>query len=116
MSTLKDSHSNEIEFLFKEIAQLRTNIEAQVAKLDLKDHQLNTLRESYERELTLNANEINTLNKKLIQSEEDKSKEIKELTNKRDLEKSRTSGIVHSRKESNQYIEKQLRKLNEDIL
>lgn len=45
--------------------------------------------------------------------EEDKLKEIKDLTNKRQLEKSRTSGLVNSKKESNQYIEKQLRKLNE---
>lgn len=48
--------------------------------------------------------------------EEDKLKEIKDLTNKRQLEKSRTSGLVNSKKESNQYIEKQLRKLNEEIL
>lgn len=41
---------------------------------------------------------------------------MKDLNQKRDLERSRTSGIVSSRKESNQYIEKQLRKLNEDIL
>jgi hypothetical protein len=41
---------------------------------------------------------------------------VRELSSRRELERSRTSGLVNSKKESNQYIEKQLRKLNEDIL
>lgn len=64
----------------------------------------------------MNAGEINSLSKKIIQIEDDKQKEVKDLSSKRELERSRTSGMVSSRKESNQYIEKQLRKLNEDIL
>ena len=43
-------------------------------------------------------------------------REIRELTNRRELERSRTSGAVSSRKEANSYIEKQLRKLNEEVL
>lgn len=38
------------------------------------------------------------------------------MTNRRELERSRTNGVVSSRKESNLYIEKQLRKLNEEVL
>ena len=38
------------------------------------------------------------------------------MNNKRELERSRTSGMVTSRRETNQYIEKQLRKLNEEVL
>lgn len=38
LSTLKNSHTNEIEFLFKEIAQLRASIETYNAKLEVKDH------------------------------------------------------------------------------
>ena len=116
VSELKSSHTNEIEFLFKEITQLRASINTYDSKIDLKDHEILCLRESYERQLALNTKEINTLSKKIIQLDEDKAKEIKDLTNKRELERSRTSGIVNSKKQSNQYIEKQLRKLNEDIL
>lgn len=47
VSTLKNSHTNEIEFLFKEIAQLRASIETYNAKLEVKDHELITLKESY---------------------------------------------------------------------
>lgn len=64
----------------------------------------------------MNANEINTLSKKIIQLEDDKIREIKDLTNRRELEKSRTTGVVNSRKESSLYIQKQLRKLNEEVL
>ncbi len=56
------------------------------------------MKASYERELAMNTSEINSLSKKLIQLEDDKLKEIKDLTNRRELEKSRTSGIVNSRK------------------
>lgn len=52
----------------------------------------------------MNANEINTLSKKIIQLEDDKIREIKDLTNRRELEKSRTTGVVNSRKESSLYI------------
>lgn len=38
------------------------------------------------------------------------------MTNRRELERSRTSGAVSSRKEANLYIEKQLRKLNEEVV
>ncbi len=98
MSSLKYVHTTQVEFLFKEIAQLRASIETYKSKLDVKDHENNTLKASYERELAMNTSEINSLSKKLIQLEDDKLKEIKDLTNRRELEKSRTSGIVNSRK------------------
>ena len=60
--------------------------------------------------------EINTLSKKMMQLEEDRLREVRDLTNRRELERSRTSGAVSSRKEANLYIEKQLRKLNEEVL
>ena len=70
------------------------------------------MKESYERELEERINEINNLNRNLLAIEEYKNKEIKGLTNKRELERSRTSGIVSSRKENTQFMDKQLRKLN----
>ena len=60
--------------------------------------------------------EINNLNRNLLAIEEYKNKEIKELSSKRELERSRTSGIVSSRKENNQFMDKQLRKVNEEVL
>lgn len=71
---MKNTHTNEIEFLFKEITQMKASINTYDSKIDLKDHEIATLRESYERELGLNTSEINTLNKKIIQLEEEKSK------------------------------------------
>ena len=41
------------------------------------------------------------------------NKEIKDLSIKRELERSRASGVISSRKENNQFMDKQLRKLNE---
>jgi hypothetical protein len=116
MTNLKSTHTTEIDFLFQEIAQLRASIETYKSKLDVKDHENITLKASYERELGMNAAEINSLSKKIIQLEEDKIREIKDLNNRRELEKSRTNGVVSSRKESTLYIEKQLRKLNEEVL
>lgn len=69
LSELKNTHTNEIEFLFKEIAQTRASIETYNSKLDLKDHEIATIKDSYERELASNMSEINTLNKKIIQIE-----------------------------------------------
>lgn len=116
MSSLKNTHTNEIQFLFQEIAQLRAGVDAYNSKLEIKDHEISTVKQSYEREISMNTSEINTLNKKIIQLEEEKLREIRDLTNRRELEKSRTSGMVNSRKETTQYIEKQLRKLNEEVL
>ena len=53
---------------------MKASINTYDSKIDLKDHEIATLRESYERELGLNTSEINTLNKKIIQLEEEKSK------------------------------------------
>ena len=43
-------------------------------------------------------------------------REVRDLTNRRELKRLRTSGAVTSRKEANLYIEKQLRKLNEEVV
>jgi hypothetical protein len=43
------------------------------------------LKASYERELMANTGEINTLSKKLMQVEEDRLREVKDLTNRREL-------------------------------
>ena len=73
-NTLRSQHRHEIEFLLKEIAQLRASMEAHVSKIDLKDHEVVTIRQSYERELEANATEINTLNKLIMKIEETKNK------------------------------------------
>jgi hypothetical protein len=49
MSSLKLTHTNELEFLFKEIAQLRASVEAYKSKLEVKDHEADTIKQSYER-------------------------------------------------------------------
>jgi len=44
MSNLKNTHTNEMEFLFKEVAHLRASIEVYESKLDVKDHEISTIR------------------------------------------------------------------------
>lgn len=74
------------------------------------------MKESYEREIHEKISEINNLHKKYLTFEENMNKQIKEINSKRELERSRTSGLVSSRKENNQFMDKQLRKLNEEVL
>ena len=54
---------------------MRASIETYNSKIELKEHEINTLKVSYERELQLNTGEINTLNKKIMQLEEEKNRE-----------------------------------------
>ena len=114
--SLKTYHSHEMEFLLKEIANLRVDLEAKSEKMDLQEKQFSNVRQSYERELGERITEINNLNKALLTIEDSKNKEIKDLANKRELERSRTSGVLSSRKENTQFMDKQLRKLNEEVL
>lgn len=72
--------------------------------------------QSYEREIEEKIGEINNLNRSLLSIEDVKNREIRDISAKRELEKSRTSGVVSSRKENNQFMDKQLRKLNEEVL
>lgn len=74
------------------------------------------MKDSYEREISEKITEVNNLNRSLLAIEDYKNREIKEISSKIDLERSRTSGIVSSRKENNQFMDKQLRKLNEEVL
>jgi chromosome segregation ATPase len=84
-NALKNTHTNEVDFLFTEIAHLRASLETQHSKLSVKDHENATLKASYERELSANTGEINTLSKKLMQLEEDRLREVRDLTNRREL-------------------------------
>jgi len=74
------------------------------------------MKESYERELTSNVSEINSLNKVISKLQDEQNKEIRDLNSKRELERSRTSGLISSRRENNTFMDKQVRKLNEDIM
>lgn len=66
--------------------------------MNLQEKQFSNVRQSYEREIGERITEINNLNKTLLTLEDSKNKEIKDLANKRELEKSRASGVISSRK------------------
>ena len=82
---LKSYHTHEMEFLLKEIANLRVDTDSKKEQILLKDKQFASMKESYERQIEEKMTEINNLNRNLLAVEEYKNKEIKDLTNKREL-------------------------------
>lgn len=59
--------------------------------------------------------EINNLKNLLLIQESQKNQEIRELSAKTELERSRTVGIIGNTKESTNFMDREIRKLTEEI-
>lgn len=100
-----------------------SNLEATKALLAEKDYEFNqlslmsqNLSKEYGANLQHLVSENNVLRNKILQIQISKNNEVREAESKKELEKSRTHGILNYCKENNAFIEKEVKRLAEELL